>query len=370
MPLLPRLDTHLLLSPKDVPPTRDDMKVVGVFNPGAITVQTPEGPEIVLLLRVVEQPIDQKAGCRCSPRFEPGRGLVLDDLAEDDIDFSDPRVYHLKSSGMQRLRFISHLKVVRTRTGTSIDKDQLADAPAVMAESVYEEYGVEDPRITCIDGTYYITYVAVSRHGVGTCLASTRDFVSFERHGFIFCPENKDVLIFPEKIGPDGGQFVAMHRPMTTIRFRPPEMWLARSPDLMHWGEHTPLHSESGDWGSGRIGGGTPPIRTPRGWLTIYHGSEKTPDGKGVGMYTAGGLLLDLEDPAIVTESTDGPIMMPELPFEKTGFVDNVVFPTAVIDDPGDANRLLVYYGAADEHLAVAVYDRSVLMGAFKPLRD
>ena len=64
-----------------------------------------------------------------------------------------------------------------------------------------EEFGVEDPRITAFGDRYYFTYVAVSRHGAATALASTTDFRHFERHGIIFCPENKDVVLFPEKVG-------------------------------------------------------------------------------------------------------------------------------------------------------------------------
>ena len=96
-----------------------------------------------------------------------------------------------------------------------------------------EEFGLEDPRITQIGDRFYITYVAVSRHGPATALASTTDFKTIERHGIIFCTENKDVVLLPERIG---GEYVAIHRPVGDMPFSRPEMWTARSPDLIHWG--------------------------------------------------------------------------------------------------------------------------------------
>ena len=113
-------------------------------------------------------------------------------------------------------------------------------APVFLPDSEIEEFGIEDPRITKIDQTYWITYVAVSRHGAATALASSDDMVTFKRHGLIFCPENKDVVLFPQRID---GEFVALHRPNPNSHFSPPQIWLARSPDLMHWGKHAMLAS-------------------------------------------------------------------------------------------------------------------------------
>ncbi len=174
------------------------------------------------MVRVVEQTRDHRVGFEPSPRFNTDTGTTeIDWLPSDDIVFDDPRVYHCQSTGLKRLRFFSYLKVLRSRDGKTFDD---LDGIDLLPENEYEEYGVEDPRITRIGDTFYITYVAVSRHGVSTALMSTTDFQHFERHGIIFCPENKDVLLFPEQVN---GNYVAMHRPVTSIRFRPPEMWLA-----------------------------------------------------------------------------------------------------------------------------------------------
>ena len=220
------------------------------------------------------------------------------------------------------------------------------------------EFGVEDPRITPLDGRFYFSYVAVSRHGPATALASTADFRSFERHGVVFCPENKDGVLFPERIG---GAFAALHRPVCGTPFTRPEMWVARSPDLIHWGAHAPLSVLGGDWQSGRLGAGAPPVRVPDGWLEIYHGNRHTGRPGEVGAYYAGTILLDPGDPTRVLRQSSGPFFVPEADFEVDGFVPNVVFPTGVVRD---GESILVYYGAADAFTAVAEFSERDLLDA------
>ena len=223
-----------------------------------------------------------------------------------------------------------------------------------------EEYGVEDPRITYIDGRYWITYVAVSCHGAATALASTTDFRTFQRHGIIFHPENKDVVLFPEKIG---GAYFALNRPRVRTEFSRPEIWIARSPDLIHWGAHQHVDTGGGDWQSGRVGAGAPPFRVPGGWLEIFHGNRHPTQPAEVGTYYGGALLLDADDPARVLRRTPEPFLVPEMDFEVNGFVPDVVFPTGVVQE-GDT--LLVYYGAADTSTAVAEFSQRELLGVLK----
>ncbi len=255
--LLHRHFERLLLGPADLKPSHDDFEVVGVFNPGAIVA----GDEVILLVRVAERPRERRPGFTASPRWVPGEGPTIDWLPDDTIDVLDPRVVKGKSDGLVRLTFISHLRAVRCGDGRSVQ--EVSDAP-FFPDSEMEEFGVEDPRITAFGDRYYFTYVAVSRHGAATALASTTDFRAFERHGIIFCPENKDVVLFPEKIG---GEYVALHRPNAATPFCRPEMWIARSPDLIHWGRHECLHGGGAEWETGRVGAGTPPVRVDAGWL-------------------------------------------------------------------------------------------------------
>lgn len=351
-----RLSNRLLLGPRDVPPTCDDFEVVGVFNPGAVRV----GDEVVLLARVAERPIERRPGYMSHPRWSPGEGVVVDWLSDDDYEPIDARVVRCRSNGLIRLTFISHLRVVRLSADGLTVREVSKAAFGPGAET--EEFGVEDPRITTIAGRHYFTYVAVSCHGPATALASTVDFREFTRHGIIFCPENKDVVLFPEPIS---GSYAALHRPVCGSPFTRPEMWVARSPDLIHWGGHVPLDISGGEWQSGRVGGGAPPIRVEGGWLELYHGNRQPTRPGEVGAYYGGAVLLDLEDPSKVLRRTAEPIFAPEAAFEKSGFVPNIVFPTGVVQSGED---LLVYYGAADSSVAVVAFSLGELLGAMTPV--
>lgn len=338
-----------IVRPADVPPSRDDFEVIGAFNPGS--VRTPDG--IVLLVRIAERPRERRAGYAGLPRWSKDEGVVIDWVADEELEPIDPRVVRMKSSGLTRLTFLSHLRVVHSGDGVHVD--DFAGA-TFMPASLLEEYGVEDPRITPLDGRYYITYVAVSRHGVATALASTEDFRTFRRHGVIFGPENKDVVLFPEKIG---GDYVAIHRPSGMANFTRPGMWLARSPDLVHWGRHEHLISPTEGWDAARNGAGPPPVRTDDGWLLVYHGCSRAARPGEVGVYAAGSLLLDAADPSRIVRRSEYPWLVPELDFEREGFVPNVVFPTGIVDD---ADGWLIYYGAADTSSAVVRVPRDGLI--------
>ena len=338
--MIERVFNRCLLRPEDLAPSQADLKVIGTFNPGA--VETADG--VRLLVRVAETVREERPGYVALPRWDVGaRRVVVDWLGEDEVDFEDSRVVIIKRTGLKRLAFISHLVMAHSPDGRSIDD---LGPTRFLPSAEHEEFGVEDPRITPLEGRFHFTYVAVSRHGAATALASTTDFKTFERHGIIFPPENKDVVLFPERIG---GHFVALHRPNPAQHFSPPEIWRATSPDLIHWGGHAPLLGGTGQWDAGRVGAGAPPLRTNAGWLEIYHGNNRRPGEIRVGRYSAGALLLDLEEPLRIL-ATLGEILVPETDYERQGFVPNVVFPTGAI---ARGETILVYYGAADESCAV-----------------
>jgi beta-1,2-mannobiose phosphorylase / 1,2-beta-oligomannan phosphorylase len=351
--LVQRQFEHLILSPHDLQASRDDFEVVGTFNPGAI--QTDD--EVILLVRVAERPREHRPGFIGSPRWIPGDGLTIDWLPEDSVDILDPRVVKKKADGLVRLTFISHLRVIRCGDGRSL---RSIDDTRFWPESEMEEFGVEDPRITTLGGRHYFTYVAVSRHGAATALASTTDFHQFERHGIIFCPENKDVVLFPDKVG---GKFVALHRPNAATPFCRPEMWLAHSNDLVHWGSHQSLHGGNAEWETGRVGAGTPPVRVEDGWLEIYHGNRQPTRPGEVGTYSTGVLLLDPDNPSRVRKRATASIFEPTAVFERQGFVPDVVFPTGIVERP---SSYLIYYGAADSCTAVVEFNKAELLATLK----
>ena len=203
----------------------------------------------------------------------------------------------------------------------------------------YEACGVEDPRISCIDGRYLITYSAYSRHGVRVCLAATTDFETIERVSMITQADYRNVVIFPERID---GRYVRLDRPHSEIS--PWSIWISYSPDLVHWGDsRLVLRPLTYHWDEMKVGPGATPIRTPEGWLNIYHGVFKTMDGS---VYRLGAALHDLDDPATLLGVADDWILQPEDPWEVTGYVHNVVFCCgAVAEDDG---TLKIYWGGAD----------------------
>jgi predicted GH43/DUF377 family glycosyl hydrolase len=154
-----------------------------------------------------------------------------------------------------------------------------------------------------------------------------------------------------------------LHRPNGATPFTRPEIWVARSPDLLHWGRHQPLSWHADAWETGRVGVGPPPIRTPEGWLVVYHGNRRSDRSGAVGAYSAGALLLDRDDPTRILKRTPGPIFTPTTDFERNGFVPDVVFPTGIVPS-GDS--FLIYYGAADSCTAVVAFSREELLGALR----
>jgi beta-1,2-mannobiose phosphorylase / 1,2-beta-oligomannan phosphorylase len=330
-----------ILTPAMVRPSLPELEVVGVFNPAV----TRHDGDVVALLRVAESLREVPPGEVVATTFNDGRLEVHSWRHDDkDVDVSDPRV--IVAEGRTWLTSISHLRVARSRGEDGIHFD-VEPTPALFPANAYEEFGIEDPRITLIDRTYWINYTAVSQLGIATALASTRDFRTFERHGIIFPPPNRDVTIFPERID---GQYVALHRPMPT-GIGEQAIWIASSTDLKAWGDHRFVAgARDGRWDDAKIGGGAVPFRVRAGdadgWLAIYHGVTKSPT-----TYSLGALLLDARDPSRVIARSRDPILKPEATYERQGFFGGVVFTCGALVD-GD--RVRVYYGAADGVTAVA----------------
>ena len=200
-----------------------------------------------------------------------------------------------------------------------------------------ESFGIEDSRVTEIEGRFYLTYTAVSPSGVAVGMSSTDDWQTFQAHGVIIPPSNKDCALFPQKVN---GEYLCLHRP-SNVYIGGNYIWLGRSPDLMHWGRHTCLAwSRPGMWDSARVGAGAEPIWTERGWLVIYHGANEE------SRYCLGALLLDLDNPGKVLARSQEPIMEPLEPYERTGFFGNVVFTNG---HTLDGDTITLYYGASDE---------------------
>jgi len=273
-------------------------------------------------------------------------------LTKDDVPYPVATVHNAavtKYKGEYIMIFRSHLFSGRSILGKAVSRngfDFSVDPEPFMVPATdgifkeYEEYGVEDPRITVIDGEYLITYSAYSRHGVRVGLARTKDFHEIERFSLITEADYRNVVIFPEKFN---GLYARLDRPHSEIS--PWSVWISYSPDLKYWGESRlimkPLQYH---WDEMKIGPGAPPIKTSRGWLNIYHGVFPTMDGS---VYRLGVALHELDDPSVIIAVGDRWILQPEEVYEITGYVHNVVFSCAAVEE--DDGSVKIYWGGADK---------------------
>jgi len=333
-----RHDANPIVTPDMVRPSNPNYRVRGAFNPGAARL----GEEIVLLLRVAEDvPADHGRAAVPVVTFDdgPGRPDVLEvSVSDPDVELKDTRgiVYR----GADYLSTLSHLRLARSRDGIRFEVEP---EPFLFPSDRSEVFGVEDARITKIGDTYWINYTCVSSDGWATALASTTDFRTVERHEIIFPPQNKDVSLFPEKIG---GRFCALHRPNNS-GFGKPSIWYAESPDLIHWGHHKCLlRPRDTVREEQKIGGGAPCIKTPDGWLQIYHGKGREQ------VYSLFTVLLDADEPTRVLKRARSPFLKPELDYETSGFFPYVVFSNGLVEF--DDGTVFVYYGACDSVTCVA----------------
>jgi len=323
-----------LLRPEDVTPSRPDMMVECLLNPGVFRF---EGA-VWILVRVAERP-KQEEGKISFPVLVDGKMDVLTfDLDDPLLDVSDPR--EVKYDGEQYLSTLSHLRLFKSADGVHFEDAQL---PLHIGIGELENFGVEDCRVaTMADGDFLLTYTAASASGYGVGLKRTRDWQTFEHLGLILPPANKDCAIFEEQVK---GQYVCLNRPSGII-VGGHYIWLSFSNDLEYWGRHTCIaKTRKGMWDSSRVGAGAAPIKTERGWLVIYHGADEN------SRYCLGALLLDLEDPTQVIARSEAPLMEPLADYECNGFFGEVVFTNCHIVD-GD--EVTIYYGASDSVICSA----------------
>jgi predicted GH43/DUF377 family glycosyl hydrolase len=332
-----RYEHNPILVPSSIPPSYEGMQIECLLNPGAFAYQGKIG----LLLRVAERPPQQEGHTTFPIIGANGQLQILDfDNNDPDLDLSDKRI--VKYRGVTYLSTISHLRLVWSDDG--INFKEPSPPVRLIGSGELETFGIEDCRVAQMGDEYHLTYTQVSENGVGVGLITTRNWKDFERRGMIMPPHNKDCALFEEKIN---GLYYCMHRP-SGVDLGGNFIWIASSPDLINWGNHRcAARTRLGHWDSGRVGAGCSPIKTERGWLSIYHGATKA------NRYCLGALLFDLHDPYKVIGRSDEPLMQPETVFETKGFFGEVIFTNGHIVN-GDV--LTVYYGAADEVICMATF--------------
>jgi beta-1,2-mannobiose phosphorylase / 1,2-beta-oligomannan phosphorylase len=343
-----RFEENPLLTPLNVKPSSKEMTVECILNPGVFRFDK----KTWLLVRVAERP-EQTEGYVSLPVYNESGEIDILQFAKSDphLDFTDPRLIRYKDN--HYLTTLSHLRLMCSDDGREFYEPE--NYSPIFGKGELEAYGIEDCRVAEINGIFYLTYTMVSAYGVGVGLIQTRDWKRFDRKGMIFPPHNKDCTIFEEKIK---DKFYALHRPSS------PELggnyiWLAESPDGIHWGHHKCIATTRKNmWDSARIGAGCSPIRTPRGWLAIYHGADERH------RYCLGALLLDINDPSQVIARSEFPLMEPTEPYELNGFFGNVIFTNGhlVVGD-----KLRLYYGASDDSICGAELSIHEILGSLSP---
>ena len=261
------------------------------------------------------------------------------------------------------------------------------DHPIIEAEFYYENHGVEDPRIVHIDDTYYISYCAYDGINAFGAVATSSDLKTWQKQGIVV-PQvegddfrdlisfngnvnvkylrlnmgnnyvwDKNVVFFPKRIF---GKLFFLHRIKPgiqiaccdTLKDLTPKFWQEYLADLE---DHIVLDPRF-EHELSYIGNGCPPIETEHGWLLIYHGVHDVVSGY---MYTACAALLDFDNPCKEIARLPYPLFFPEESWELQGYVNNVCFPSGAVQKDG---RLYIYYGAADERIAVASLNMSELL--------
>ena len=228
-----------------------------------------------------------------------------------------------------------------------------------------------DPRITEIDGKLYLCLAMDTRHGICGAIAELSPDLRSAKLISASVPENRNMVLFPEKIN---GEYVRLERPMPVYsrgrdRF---DIWLSRSPDLVYWGRSAlVLGVEDVPWANDKIGPTASPIKTEKGWLTVFHAVDRD-DTRGKNgwektwpkRYTAGMMLLDLNDPSKVLSVYKEPLLVPDLPIETDeGFRENVIFPCAMLLE--DSGEVKIYYGASDTCVCLATAQLDDLLKLF-----
>lgn len=351
---------RLVFGPRDVDLSRSPLAgkipaetyVLGAFNPGM--TRLPNG-NLLLMVRVAEAlrtPVS--SGHIHAIRWADG-DYVLDAWPLEFVDSSDPRTIIMRGGGWKviALTSLSWLLPVELsadgRGVVAVHYDR-----AIVPRASYQCYGVEDPRISRVDGRYLMTTCSVSPERQSTTLYTSDDAVDWTLRGVVLDHQNKDMLIFEGLVG---GRHWAQTRPLGDLYFAypPGSEWragpsinLATSPDALHWKPHDRpgIRPHSATLATARMGGGTPPILTEQGWLSLWHGVE--PLGV-VGIYRTYWSLLDREDPSTVIRTSHVPLLEPAPaltePLKELMYLDNIVFTTGIAD-AGD--HYVVASGEAD----------------------
>lgn len=366
-------DDFLIFRPDDVDLTRSPLRqgiaepthVLGAFNPGL--ARLPNG-NLLLMVRVAEaltNPVD--GDCARTIRWTPA-GYVLDRHRLAGVDMADPRQFELRGSkhrllGLTSLSWLLPVELdAEGRRVLAVHHDR-----AIAPQASYQEYGVEDARISLIDGTYWMTTCSVSSERLCSTLHLSENGLDWRLAGMLLDHQNKDMLFFEGRVG---GRYMALTRPLGEVYFACPEdspyvggpsINFAASPDGLHWKplEAPGIRARKGSTSAMKIGGGSQPVLTPEGWMMIYHGVETSAK---VGIYRSFWALLDRDDPTRILRLEDEVPLIEANPALTASIAHQMYLPTPVVFTTGVADggdHWIVASGEADLACRMTMIDRS-----------
>jgi predicted GH43/DUF377 family glycosyl hydrolase len=363
---------RLLLTPDDIDLTRSPLAgrldaetyVLGAFNPGL--TRLPNG-NLLMMVRIAEALRAPISGGNIHAIRWDGEGYVRDAWSLDLADTADPRKFLIHGGGWKILALTSLSWLLPVElTPDGLERVNIHYDKAIAPRYSFQCYGVEDARITRMKGRWLMTTCSVSPERHSTTLYSSANGLDWTFEDIVLDHQNKDMLIFEGLID---GRYWAQTRPLGDLYFAypPGSEWragpsinLATSPDALHWKPYREpgIRPHAGTAATARMGGGSPPILTDRGWLSLWHGVEPK---EIVGIYRTYWSLLDRADPSRVIATSDTPLLepAPELtrPIEHQMYLRDVVFTTGIAD-AGDV--YVVASGEADLACRITHVPKSV----------
>ena len=340
---------RIVLAPNDIDLSYSPLRiqldvetyVLGAFNPGMTRLSNGNLMLMVRIAEALRNPVND--GKINAIRWEEKNGYVLDDYKLDQVDTLDPRKFILKE-------FLPNPVFVLTSSSWLLPVELSADGgdiinihydKIIVPQQGYQEYGIEDPRISYIRGRYYMTTCSVSSERHSTTLYTSDDGINYHLEGIILDHQNKDMVLFEGTID---NKFFALTRPLGSLYFATPpdsifnpgpSINLAQSPDLLHWKplDKPLIRPEKKPGQLLRLGGGAQPILTTEGWLLLFHGVEKKGE---VGIYRTYWAILDENNPQKILHLEMKKPLLEANPYLTSKlkdiiYIEDVVFTTGIV---------------------------------------
>lgn len=357
------VERRLLIHPSALVASDPKLTVVGVLNPGFVDL----GFRKLLVVRVdevlkddqVESAISAYGGDSAVPYVDFDSGGVVSvptvrppNYDPDEDYLTIPTSFRLNAKPLQSRIFLNYLAHLRFFDVISTD-DIPSECMRLTPSDINDQFGCEDARLTTVEGIITLTFNGIGHCGSTVQHCTLTEELSILSRRLLLPPDHKHACLFPVRIS---DAFVMLARPLVRLQVQDSGIWLYLSPDGVHWRPHISLiNPRPNEWDSARVGPGTPPVLTERGWLIFYYGVDNERS------YHVGAVLLDGIDPSIVRARSRQPVFSPSRDWERLGRRADAVFPSGIQLEQ-ELDVIHVYYGAADTHVGKATLRLSELL--------